>query len=67
VLEAVAHAAAADFNVSLDEPIEGYADVEVERAGIDVRVAEPAETRLRQDRKRRAKTDKLDARLLRER
>ena len=36
------------------------------RAGIDVRLAEPAETRLRQDRKRRAKTDKLDARLLRE-
>jgi hypothetical protein len=31
-----------------------------------VRLAEPAETRLRQDRKRRAKTDKLDARLLRE-
>jgi len=36
------------------------------RAGVDVRLAEPAETRLRQDRKRRAKTDKLDARLLRE-
>jgi transposase len=36
------------------------------RAGIEVRLAEPAETRLRQDRKRRAKTDKLDARLLRE-
>jgi transposase len=36
------------------------------RAGIDVRLAEPAETRMRQDHKRRAKTDKLDARLLRE-
>jgi transposase len=36
------------------------------RAGIEVRLAEPAETRMRQDRKRRAKTDKLDARLLRE-
>jgi transposase len=36
------------------------------RAGIIVRLAEPAETRMRQDRKRRAKTDKLDARLLRE-
>ncbi|MCA1681311.1 MAG: transposase [Actinobacteria bacterium] len=35
-------------------------------AGVGVRLAEPAETRLRQDRKRRAKTDKLDARLLRE-
>jgi hypothetical protein len=34
------------------------------RAGIEVRLAEPAETRMRQDRKRRAKTDKLDARLL---
>jgi len=31
-----------------------------------VRLAEPAETRMRQERKRRAKTDKLDARLLRE-
>ena len=39
---------------------------ECARAGVDVRLAEPAETRLRQDRKRRAKTDKLDARLLRE-
>jgi transposase len=39
---------------------------ECARAGIDVRLAEPAETRERQDRKRRAKTDKLDARLLRE-
>lgn len=39
---------------------------ECARAGIDVHLAEPAETRLRQDRKRRAKTDKLDARLLRE-
>jgi transposase len=36
------------------------------RAGVDVRLAEPAETRMCQDRKRRAKTDKLDARLLRE-
>jgi transposase len=36
------------------------------RAGVEVRLAEPAETRMRQDRKRRAKTDKLDARLLRE-
>jgi hypothetical protein len=35
-------------------------------AGVDVKLAEPAETQLRQDRKRRAKTDKLDARLLRE-
>ena len=35
-------------------------------AGIDVKLAEPAETRARQERKRRAKTDKLDARLLRE-
>ena len=39
---------------------------ECARAGIAVRLAEPAETRERQDRKRRAKTDKLDARLLRE-
>ena len=39
---------------------------ECARAGIDVRLAEPAETRQRQERKRRAKTDKLDARLLRE-
>jgi transposase len=39
---------------------------ECTRAGIDVKLAEPAETRARQDRKRRAKTDKLDARLLRE-
>ena len=39
---------------------------ECARAGVDVRLAEPAETRVRQDRKRRAKTDKLDARLLRE-
>jgi len=39
---------------------------ECARAGIEVRLAEPAETRMRQDRKRRAKTDKLDARLLRE-
>jgi hypothetical protein len=31
-----------------------------------VHLAEPAATRLGQDRKRRAKTDKLDARLLRE-
>jgi Transposase len=36
------------------------------RAGIDVRLAEPAEARSGQDRKRRAKTDKLDARALRE-
>jgi len=35
-------------------------------AGVDIKLAEPAETRMRQDRKRRAKTDKLDARLLRE-
>ncbi|MCA1677777.1 MAG: transposase, partial [Actinobacteria bacterium] len=39
---------------------------ECARAGVDVRLAEPAETRQRQERKRRAKTDKLDARLLRE-
>lgn len=39
---------------------------ECARAGLDVKLAEPAETRSRQDRKRRAKTDKLDARLLRE-
>lgn len=39
---------------------------ECARAGVGVRLAEPAETRLRQERKRRAKTDKLDARLLRE-
>ena len=39
---------------------------ECARAGVDVRLAEPAETRMRQERKRRAKTDKLDARLLRE-
>lgn len=37
---------------------------ECARAGVEVRLAEPAETRMRQDRKRRAKTDKLDARLL---
>jgi hypothetical protein len=36
------------------------------RAGIEVRLAEPAETRMRQERKRRRATDKLDARLLRE-
>ncbi|MCA1679081.1 MAG: hypothetical protein LC777_09135, partial [Actinobacteria bacterium] len=30
---------------------------ECARVGVDVRLAEPAETRLRQDRKRRAKTD----------
>ncbi|HEY5198656.1 MAG TPA: IS110 family transposase [Solirubrobacteraceae bacterium] len=39
---------------------------ECARAGVEVHLAEPAETRERQDRKRRAKTDKLDARLLRE-
>jgi transposase len=39
---------------------------ECARAGIEVRLAEPAETRERHDRKRRAKTDKLDVRLLRE-
>ena len=39
---------------------------ECARVGVVVRLAEPAETRMRQDRKRRAKTDKLDARLLRE-
>ncbi len=39
---------------------------ECKRAGIDVKLAGPAETRARQERKRRAKTDKLDARLLRE-
>jgi hypothetical protein len=39
---------------------------ECARAGARVHLAEPAATRLGQDRKRRAKTDKLDARLLRE-
>jgi transposase len=39
---------------------------ECARAGVEVHLAEPAETRERRDRKRRAKTDKLDARLLRE-
>jgi len=39
---------------------------ECARLSIKLRLAEPAETRMHQDRKRRAKTDKLDARLLRE-
>lgn len=37
VLEAVVHAAAVGFNASLDEPIEGYADAEVELARSDQR------------------------------
>jgi len=39
---------------------------ECTRAGVEVHLAEAAETRSRQGPKRRAKTDKLDARLLRE-
>ena len=37
VLQAIAHAAAADLNASLDQPIESYADAEVERARSDHR------------------------------
>jgi hypothetical protein len=39
---------------------------ELERVGAEVHLAEPAEVSTRRDTKRRAKTDRLDARLLRE-
>ncbi|CAN5828135.1 hypothetical protein BH23ACT11_BH23ACT11_12920 [soil metagenome] len=39
---------------------------ELERAGIDAHLAEPADTKALRGRKRRAKTDRLDARHLRE-
>jgi transposase len=39
---------------------------ELQRIGAEVHLAEPAEVSTRRDRKRRAKTDRLDARLLRE-
>ena len=39
---------------------------ELQRLGADVHLAEPAETSARRGPKRRAKTDRLDARLLRE-
>ena len=43
-----------------------YVVEELRRAGIDAHVAEPAETAARRGPKRRAKTDRSDARLLRE-
>src|SRR6187200_3739504 len=39
---------------------------ELQRVGAEVHLAEPAEVSTRRDRKRRAKTDRLDAGLLRE-
>jgi transposase len=39
---------------------------ELERAGIEAHLAEPADTRALQGRKKRAKTDRIDARHLRE-
>ena len=43
-----------------------YVVEELQRAGVDAHVAEPAETAARRGPKRRAKTDRSDARLLRE-
>jgi len=43
-----------------------YVVEELERAGIEAHLAEPADTRALQGRKKRAKTDRIDARHLRE-
>ena len=43
-----------------------YIAEEMDKAGVDAHLAEPAETAARRGRKRRAKTDKADAKLLRE-